>query len=287
MRVLFAGTGASGSWLIRGVQLSESLGLVPGFSASAEACFSESALDKADVVILVKRAPLDYFYRAHQKRKVVVWDPVDFWTQTTTSAVDPTAARRLLRSAIAHRRPHAVLFTNRTMQADAEFAGDSLVLPHHHYPLLRCRPVADVVRRVVYHGGPFLGEWEYAIRDECARRQWLFDTSGTVDSGDVAVAFRGGCYQGYMASHWKSNVKLANMHAAGVPCVIEPSSSYMEQGCGSELYASNPQELCDALDRLHPKQERQRIAVEFKQHAARYTVGRMTSTLANFLRTIA
>lgn len=284
MRVLFVGTGKSGSWLIRGVQLAESLALVPGFSVVSTPSPSEKEMDQADVVICIKRASLDHFHRAHQKRKFVVWDPVDFWTQTTTSAMDAATSRRLLRAAIGHRRPHAILFTNRTMQADADFAGHSVVLPHHHYPLLRPRPVGDVVRRVVYHGGPFLGEWEAILRDECARRRWVFDDAGTVDNGDIAVAFRGECYQGYMATAWKSNVKLANMHAAGVPCVIEPSKSYKEQGCGSELYASTPRDLSDMLDVLQSKQERQRISAAFNRHSAHYTVGRMANTLANFLR---
>lgn len=282
MKILVTGTGSSGSWAIRGIQLGEAIGarVVPRATyADIEAC---------DVVVAVKRCPDEVIALAHRLDKFLVWDAVDFWQQDLTSRINYEQAPKILRNAIRQRAPHAVVFSTQRMQHDAEFAGYSLVLPHHAMPGLKPRPLAETVRSVGYHGGPFLGDWGLAFETACRRLGWHWRPDCTdVSELDIAVAVRGGVHAGYCATAWKSNVKLANIQAAGVPCVIEASAGYIETASGGESWVSDPKATFAKLAALAPLHERQTARARLLTAAPRVALPNVAAAYRHFLESIA
>lgn len=253
MSILFAGNGGrAGSWRIRGEQLAATMGAA--FSVRA----SDKEIGTATIVVLVKRPDPGTLSKLHRFNKRFVWDVVDAWPQPHGNSWSRDQSVRWLRGEISRINPAAVVFPTTRMLEDSNWAGPSLVLPHHSDP----RYVADSRRfnpqRVLaYEGSPvYLGVWDEQLSLECSARGWIFRKNSDLRGADYAVALRD--VSGYPAPAWKSNVKTANAHALGLPVIASPELGYLEFAVGTEKWVSTRAQLSQALDavaRLEDKYE--------------------------------
>jgi len=251
MQILVTGRGSSGSWKVRGVQLGAAIGarVVPRCTDTRG----------ADVVVWVKR----FVQAARLNGRRWAWDIVDAWPQPEGNVWEKDRAVAWLREELDRRAPGAVVFPTSTMLADSGWTGPTLVLPHHAWPLYRPVQVRDRVRVVGYEGSlTNLGEWRAVLERACAARGWRFSANEDLAKCDVGIALRGRA--GYAPRHWKSNVKLANLQALGLPAICSPECGYMEFASGAELYVDSEQELAEALDRCASFEFRARAAARMR-----------------------
>ena len=251
--VLITGSGRSGSWQIRGVQLGEAIGATVHPLAGAAEC------RRAELVVVVKRCPLIDAVRQSGRRWV--WDVVDAWPQGRGAVtMDERQAKRWLRQALATLRPDAVVWPTQRMQDDAQWDGPQIVLPHHAWPRYQPRAVAERVSVVGYEGAAaYLGKWRAVLEQECALRGWRFEVNGDMARADVGVALRDG--GGYPAAHWKSNCKLANLQALGIPALCSPEAGYRETDGGSAIWVRTAGDLAQALEALADPVTRARMGL--------------------------
>lgn len=262
MRILITGSGKSGSWQVRGVQLGHAIGATVCRDASA------AMIRAHDVVVLVKRAPPRLLERLHASGARVVWDVVDAWPQPDGNHWSRIQALEWLHGQVAAIRPLAVVAATRRMAEDLQSVATTvLALPHHARQGLRPRPVRDTVTRVGYEGSrKQLGRWREVLEAECARRGWTFVINPkSLADVDIVAALREA--EGYPPRHWKSNVKLANAQASGVPIVCNRECGYLETASGGERWADDATELVVALDSLTSALARQEAASQMADGA--------------------
>lgn len=244
MRVLVTGKGGkAGSWAIRGEQLGEAIGAeVMPMAETAE-------IRAADLVVVVKRARPEIVQKIRAAGRPWVYDIVDAWPQPAGNAWSREMAITWLRGHLAELAPTAVVFPTARMREDSGWRGPALVLAHHAWPRYEARPVAPIVRRVGYEGDPrYLGRWQHVITAECAARRWEFVINGDMASCDLGIALRD--VAGYPAPAWKSNCKLANLQALGLPTVCSPEAGYQEFGSGAEWFVESRADLSRAFGSL-------------------------------------
>jgi len=262
MRVLVTGSGASGSWLVRGVQLGHAIGATVCKDASA------AMIRAHDLVVLIKRPLPPLLRRLHDNGARIVWDVVDAWPQPEGNCWSREQALEWLYRQVTMIRPLAIVAATKRMADDLHSVKDAvLALPHHARPGLRALPVRDQVKRLGYEGSrKQLGRWRLVLEAECARRGWHFVMNPkSLADLDIVVALREA--DGYPPRHWKSNVKLANAQASGVPIVCNRECGYLENASGGERWADDESELAAALDELMPAATRRDAAVRLA-HAA-------------------
>jgi hypothetical protein len=271
MRILVTGRASSGSWKVRGEQLGRAIGALV-----RPRCMD---LRGADIVVWVKRvmkgAPL--------RGRFWVWDIVDAWPQPEGNAWDDARAVAWLREEIGRHKPNAIVFPTTAMLEDSGWQGPALVLPHHAWP--RYHPVArrERVQAVGYEGSHVhLGRWRERLEQACAARRWRFEVNGDMPQCDIGIALRE-C-AGHAPRRWKSNVKLANLQALGIPAICSPERGYLEFGSGSEIYVQTEDELADALDRCASQEFRADAAVRMR--AAVPTLTQMAERYKAWLATL-
>jgi hypothetical protein len=253
MRILITGTGRNGSWAVRGEQLGAAIGAAVVPMASAEQC------RRADLVVIVKRARGEILDAVRRSGRPWVWDVVDAWPQPTNGTVmDERHAKRWLREQLDILRPDAVVWPTGCMQADGRYGGPQVVLAHHSWPKYTPQPLRAAVEVVGYEGNAhYLGAWRGLLEQECALRGWRFEVNAGLERADIGVALRSN--GGYPALHWKSNCKLANLQALGIPALCSPERGYQETASGSEVWIETPGQLASALDQFEDLAERQRV----------------------------
>ena len=242
MKVLFTGSGSSGSWQIRGVQLGRALGATVEPKAINVAGF--------DVAVVVKRPPADLVARIHAAGVPLVWDVVDAWPQPQGNGWNKAECMAWLTQQVAAIKPAGIVAATKQMAADcAGFGVPVLVLPHHARPGITVNPLRRDVRTVGYEGGDYLGPCRQVLDAECARRGWRFvGNPERLADLDIVVALRAA--EGYAPRHWKSNVKLANAQGSGTPFIGGMEWGYLEHAIGVEKFVRTPAELAAALDAL-------------------------------------
>lgn len=254
MNILITGSGRSGSFQIRGVQLGKAIG----------ATVLANAIDIApfDLVVVVKRTPTDLIERIRRADVPLVWDIVDNWPQqgggNDWSEADALA---WLKAQLQWIRPTAVVAATQAMAGDVERLGvRAIALPHHAMPGIERNPIREHVRTVGYIGGPqYMRRWGDVVARECARRGWVWDTDPlSITDLDIVVGLRD--QAGYPPRRWKSAVKMSNAQGSGTPFIGSPEAGYLEQSCGVERFVDTPAQLARALDALEPVAERRRCA---------------------------
>ncbi len=242
MHILITGNGKAGSWKIRGEQLGAAIG--------AEICPNAGKRDLADagLVIVVKRTPDTVLQHLNDLGKPWIYDAVDFWPQPYGNTWERIEAINWLRGMLAHLMPVGVVFSTKQMQLDAAWRGASLYLPHHARPGTQRVTVRRNVRAVAYEGAEhYLGRWRGIVEDECQRRGWRFLINPeSLSKADIGVALRDRC--GWPATAWKSNVKLANLQATGLPAICSLERGYEETANGTEWWAMNDADISVAFD---------------------------------------
>lgn len=249
MKVIFTGTGKSGSWKIRGEQL----------GAAMRARVEPRCLDFSgcNVAVYVKRVRPDVLEAMRRQKVRWVWDIVDAWPQPEGNLWNADQALSWLRSQLAYYQPTGVVFATQAMKEDSGWEGPSLVLPHHAWSKYSRRKVGAYVKVVAYEGHRhYLGAFEERVQQECSKRKWRFDINPDMQQVcDIGVALRD--FNGHPARRWKSNVKLANLQALGVPALCSPESGYYEFARGGEVFLDE-RGLSQALDACASDEMRRR-----------------------------
>lgn len=273
-RILVTGTGRSGSWKIRGEQLGEAIGADVLPRVGYEDCSA------AELIVIVKRAPPETLDLVRRSGRPWVWDVVDAWPQRPGHPLAEREARRWLKNSLLQLQPSAVVWPTQRMQEDARWSGPQLVLPHHAWPRYTTQPLNDQVKVAGYEGAAhYLGRWRAVLEQECALRGWRFAVNGDLQQADIGVALRD--VGGYAATHWKSNCKLANLQALGIPALCSPESGYQESACGSEVWIQSAGGIAAALDQLEPLAERHRMRAA--THAARVDLASIAAAYREWL----
>lgn len=275
MKVLFTGSGTSGSFQIRARQLGAAMGAQVIPMATAEDC------RRADVIVAVKRVPPQLLNALRESRRPWFWDVVDAYPQPECSTWNKDESLAWFRKRAAELSPHGFIWPNLRMQQDIGMEG--LVLYHHHRPRIKVNPIRPVLAAVGYEGSPdYLRGWMPAIEAECSRigARFVLNPLDLADL-DVVLALRDKAHSGYPQLHWKSQVKLANAQGSGTPFIGMPEDSYMETRSGAEYWATSQQELGRALDWLASESARDQIQERFLRAA--FTVEAAASQLKDYL----
>ncbi|MBX3414322.1 MAG: hypothetical protein KF708_16665 [Pirellulales bacterium] len=275
VRVCFLGDGVSGSWQMRAAQIAE---MNPAWEALATKDLRAGDVARFDLFCIVKRFDAAKAEWLRSQGKAVVYDVVDPWKQPEDGEAHPT-----LNDAIAYFRRllvpmpvDGVIFPNATMLGDlGQLVPNPVHLYHHHRvyqePIIVCRQA----QRVGYEGREdYLGPWAETTARVCERLGLEFVINppalGTLDIG---LAVRGGRHGTLMAKRYKSNVKLANLFAAGLPAVAHAEeSSYRETDDGNVRFFSDEASLEQAIAELLPYERRLAIHKAFLAHSRRFRV---------------
>lgn len=251
--ILFTGKGTSGSWQIRGVQIAHAM------RVRAVPMAGDAECRAADVIVGVKRIPDDLLVRIRRSGRPWIWDCVDAYPQRPHQPVTRDDAIRWMRAELERLRPDGVIWPNREMRSDAGFGH---VIPHHHWPGLSPQPLRDRIEVIGYEGSPrYIEAWMPHIERECRRIGARFQPS--LPGADVVLALRGPEWGSYWCRNWKSGVKLANAHGAGVPFIGAMEPGYLEIATGVERWADTPDALSLALDSLASVDVRRQVRGEF------------------------
>lgn len=255
MKVLVTGTGKSGSWLIRGEQLGRAIG--------ASVVPNAGNVHGHDVVVLIKRPPDHTIEAAHSSRAKVVWDIVDAWPQPIGNLWDRVACLSWLDTQLRRIKPHAVVAATQRMADDVkEFGLPAISLPHHARPNMRHADIRPTISRVGYEGSlRHLGLWEARLRSWCISKGIEFcPNPEDLASLDVVVAMREA--RGYAPVNWKSNVKLANAQAVGLPMICNREFGYLETGGPEVLWADDIKEFTEAMSQLRDQDFRRKVSTQ-------------------------
>lgn len=276
MRILFTGRGTSGSWRIRGAQLSTALG--------AEA-IPNAVNAEADVAVLVKRVE-DRTVRALRARGVkLAWDVVDAWPQPAGNSWSEREAFAWMQREVERIQPDALIAATGKMAADIKHFGlPVLWLKHHHRPGIRRNPIRERITVVGYEGSPsYIVKWRESIKAECDRVGAAFVVNpDTLADCDVVLALRDA--RGYPPRCWKSGIKCSNAHASGTPFIGCREAGYLEIATGAEYWADSQRELRIALDWLAHQTSRELVSDRFVQ--ATYSVEMAANDLRRFLESL-
>lgn len=279
MNVLFTGRGGAGSWQIRGEQIARA---IDDAIAAPQATYGD--VQDCDIVVVVKRLPLDLARYIASAKKRWVWDVVDFYPQPLCTHWTRDEAIKWVRQQIATHNPTAVVWPNQRMREDCDDGRPGFVLYHHHRPGLQPIKVSPTLRVLAYEGAaPYLGQWHAVLAHECKQHgvKFLANPANMVVA-DAVIGMRDTPFAGYAQTHWKSNVKLANAQALGAVFVGQPECGYMETSSGAELWVRDVGELREALQAL--ASQAYRTEMQAKALAAAYTVRQAASDLEGFLR---
>ncbi len=281
MNVLIIGVG-SGSYKVRGQQLGAALG------ARVVTKPTDHDLRIADLVVLVKRAGVQFAAEVHRYGKPIVWDALDFWEQPEENDLTEDYARGLLRQQIEQIKPALVIGATEAMaDAAAKEGVAAAYLPHHSRPGLIPGPAVARVPVVGYEGAKkYLGGWFLAVQAECDRRGWPFVVNPPdLRACDILVAFRDGQWDGWMCRQWKSGIKAVNAIASGRPLIAQASAGVVEISpncCIVEKYS----QLHDALGTYESYVQRVGIREFSDQRAKDYTLLAIAERYAKILKRV-
>lgn len=272
--ILVTGRGTGGSWQIRGVQLGQAIG--------ADVMPKAKDVGKYDTAIVVKRFD-EVVNRLRRSDTKVIWDIVDAYPQPKGNDWHRLPCLTWLMDQVRVMQPHGIVAATQAMADDLRFfKGPVLALPHHARPGLQRHTVREQVQVVGYEGSPeYLGQWQGTMDRECKKRGWKFvvNPPSYVDC-DIIVALRH--HTGYAPRHWKSNVKLANAQAAGIPIICNRESGYIDTASGAECFADTVNEVVEALDLLADPLVRQEKAL--RMYGSRITLQSVAQVYTEWLQ---
>lgn len=205
---------------MRGIQIGAALG------ARVSSQPTETDWRWADVAILVKKHAEAWAPQAHRFGVPIIWDVLDCWAQPTDNKWTIDNGKRYVAAVAKRIKPVAMIAATQRMAEDI----GGVYIPHHCRIGLQPTPPRERVSIVAYDGSErYLGAWEPAIRNECARRGWSFVINPPdLSRADILVAFRDGPWDGPICRAWKSGVKHVNAICAGRPIVGQPCAANSE-----------------------------------------------------------
>ena len=276
MKICITGRGGAGSWQIRAVQI----GAVLNAHVCQMATIEE--MQAADVVLVVKRVPLQLLTALRKAKRPWVYDILDAFPQPECGSWYPEQAKAWVKEHVERLNPTAVIWPNQRMREDA--GGRGKVVYHHARPFQPINPIRERILTVGYEGEPnYVQEWAPVIATECKRIGAAFMVNPPrLADVDVVLAVRGKRWDGYAQQNFKSNVKLANAHATGTPFIGMRECGYTETATGAERFISNRHDLASALDSLADQQVRRDVALQFR--AAERTIEEAANETLEVLR---
>ncbi len=263
MKVLIVGSDGRGSWQMRGVQL--------GAALLARVTLKPTKADWlwADVVVLVKRATIEYRYDTRTATAPLAWDVLDYWDQPEQN--DQPAAD-LARQVFAIRDRFEIATLIGATEAMANDIG-GVYLPHHCRIGLTPTPPRDKSLIVGYDGTKkYLGKWLKSLIAACESLGLEFVIHPPdLREVDVLVSFRDGKWDGDVCRQWKSGVKYVNAICAGRPVLTQPAAAFSELKPVGEAI-TDPSELVSALERVTSQTMREIAYQDGVKRAASFTV---------------
>lgn len=219
MNILMVGVG-SGSYQMRGIQLGGAIG------ARVTAAPKPSDWAWADVVVLVKRAAIQWQAQARRLKVPVVWDVLDFWDQPEDNALPREEMIAKVRTIQEAAGVSVLIGATRAMAEDI----GGIYLPHHCRVGLAPGQGRERAEVVGYDGTKkYLGRWATALEQSCAALGLRFVVNPPdIRTADVLVSFRDGRWDGWACQQWKSGVKHVNAIVAGRPIVSQLSAACEE-----------------------------------------------------------
>jgi len=141
-------------------------------------------------------------------------------------------------------------------------------LPHHAFPdYVALGPKVHTRKEepvLGYEGGGhYINRMRPLIVQACARAGWRFVEGQLTREVDAVLCARDSF--GYPVQNWKSNVKLANAQALGLPAICSREAGYTETSSGGELYLSEQptaDDICGMLGILSDPELRTRLGAE-------------------------
>jgi hypothetical protein len=229
-RVCFCSRSTAGSWEIRGRQIAK-------MRSNWQAIDSGSPIDiqAFDLFCMVKKVDKPLLQRIQAAGKPVVFDIVDSWKQPLEGLIfrNKAMVRWLFKKKWAAINANGYIFPNRTMYDDLNtLVPNSTIIYHHYRPSIAINPIRPTVLKVGYEGAPFLGHWKKHIQKICAIRgvEFVINPERLADI-DIVILVRGGRHASFMATNYKSNVKIANAFGSGTPVLAhENEASVRETG---------------------------------------------------------
>jgi hypothetical protein len=264
--------------MIRGEQLGAAIGATVKPNATADDC------KNADVVVLVKRPSVDLLESVRHAR-VLVWDTVDFWLQPLDNGANQRQSVDIFRRKVSEIKPDAVICATAKMADDC---GTPYYLYHHSNPSISRVPVRSQIKTIGYVGNPnYPGKFGRYLLRACEKRGLNYLVNPIrYDECDVLVSFREGEHTGYMPSQWKSNVKLANAQAAGIPFICQSHAGYLETDHGGVVYCEKPEEIGDTIDAIWQKPARQDMSDALVKSGENYTLAKIAEQYREMLENI-
>jgi hypothetical protein len=276
MKLLVTGKGTSGSWEIRGRQL----------GAAMNATVQPMWLDPKgfDRIIMVKRPAAPLLEWMAKRKCPLIWDVVDSWPQPVGNHWNRDQCMEWMRDQLKRIQPDGIIAATDSMRQDLlELTKVPVIwVPHHARPDYREPVIRDEVAVIGYEGGTnYLEGYIGTILDECAKRDWVFLINPmNYHAMDVVLAVRG--VAGYAPKHWKSNVKLANAQANGIPIICNPEMGYRETCTGDEVWCYSPSDLPKLFDYIKPRNVRRLFSQGLRENII--TVDAMAEKVTEWLR---
>lgn len=289
MKVCFIGTGNAGSWIVRGKQVAKACG---DWTARQLTDLTAADIANHDLFCFVKHFHQKLAKKLRQRGKKVVYDVIDCWRQPQDGqkyrSVDSIIS--LFRKRLGNLEIDGIIFANKTMLGDlGQFMPNPVAIYHHHKPWLEPIVVKAQAQTVGYEGDvAYLGEWQPALIMACAELGLKFVVNPqTFADIDIGFAGRGGVHGSLLASRYKSNIKLANFYAAGLPCVVSAAEmSYRETDNGQVVFAASPQDMTACLRRLLPQPVRLAIHYAFINFSRNFSLDTIAAEYRRYFNSL-
>lgn len=289
MRACFLGTGNAGSWQIRGQQIAST---DPYWLSKPMRDLTQKDIETYDVFCIVKHFDPTIANSIRKAGKKVVYDIVDAWRQPDDGLKNNNVdlVVQYFTKKLSGLPLDGVIFPNRIMQHDlAGVVPKPTTIYHHHRPGLVPTEIKQRPNLVAYEGNPdYLGPWKDIIIKICGSFGMSFAINPqSLGLADIGFAARGGPHGSIMASRYKSNVKLANFYAVGLPCVVSYNEmSYRETDNGKVYFFRTEEELKQRIRVLLPYPNRLAIHRSFIGFAKNFTLRKIADEYRRYFASL-
>lgn len=204
---------------------------------------TDEQLNNANIIVIVKRFTSDLIKRI-PKKKIIVYDILDFWNQKVAPPRDLGEAFSLANARIDIIKPRAIIAANKLMANDLRFSAKKVTSIYHHYRL-NARPLNR--GNVIYYDGDIkhLGQWEENAKKVFSKHGYEFKVGVPEDGAAAYFSAR----DSWLSIRWKSNVKAANAIGFAIPLLTRPEQGAVETHPNA-LYYNNLHDLEVAVEEL-------------------------------------
>ena len=252
-KILFVGLSDAGSFAIRAKQLCEAHG--DGWEYGSLQGAIKFRHD-FDIYCFIKKADRNVIRLLRAGKKIIVYDILDSWRQPQDDVrcQNVNDALNLFAQRFMEYRFDGVIFPNYKMLNDfrnLEYVINPVHIYHHYWPIIKPIVVKEKPEILGYWGDPrFLGEWLPFLVQTAERHGLKFVVKPDYSQIDIGVAIRGAPYNNYLATNYKSPVKLVNFYAGGIPCILGEEASYKEIANKRVVFANDFNSFKTALARM-------------------------------------